>query len=205
MTKLTPSLFFALFVGFGLGVVTGLPLSVINTAIVEAATSDRRRFATGLGLGGGIADTVHAGLAFGGVGRVITERPEWVRGLTIGAAIVIVVYVVVAWRRRVAEGGHSEGSNAIPRGIVTGFALTLPNPLALGAWVAVASALWPSISLAGAGAVAVGVGLGSAVIFTLIARFAASIRPDHPARRYVPRVALVVLVGIAVVGVVRVL
>ncbi|HEV7559439.1 MAG TPA: LysE family transporter [Kofleriaceae bacterium] len=192
-------------VGFALGVVTGLPLSVINVAIVDAATAGLRRFAIGVGLGGAIADTVHAALAFGGVGRVITERPEWVRGLSIGAAIVIVIYAVVAWRRHLSPGARVDKPDAIPRGMVTGFMLTLPNPLALGAWVAVASALWPSMSLTGAGALAVGVGLGSAVIFTLIARFAASIRPDHPARRYVPRVAVVVLVGIAVVGVIRVL
>jgi threonine/homoserine/homoserine lactone efflux protein len=191
--------------GLALGVVTGLPLSVINTAIVEAATTGRHRFAVGVGLGGAIADTVHAGLAFAGVGSVITERPEWVRGLTIGAAVVIVAYAAIAWRRRTVEIAHREGPDARLRGMATGIALTLPNPLALGAWVAVASALWPSISVAGAIAVAIGVGFGSAAIFTVIARFAGSLRPDHPARRYVPRVAIVVLVGIAVVGVVRVL
>ena len=55
--------------GIALGVVTGMPLGVVNVAIVDAATAGRTRFAIGVGLGGALADTVHAALAFVGVGR----------------------------------------------------------------------------------------------------------------------------------------
>jgi len=85
--------------GFTLGVVTGLPLGVINVSIVEAATSQRRRLAIGIGLGGGLADTAHAALAFIGVGRLVTARPDLVRILALSAAALIVSYAVLAWRR----------------------------------------------------------------------------------------------------------
>ena len=52
-----------------LGVVTGMPLGVVNVAIVDAATQGRTRFAIGIGIGGGLADTVHAAIAFAAVGQ----------------------------------------------------------------------------------------------------------------------------------------
>jgi hypothetical protein len=52
---------------------------------------------------------------------------------------------------------------------------------------------------------AAGVGVGTAAWFALLARWIAGVRPDHPALAIVPRAALVAFVGIAVVGLVRVL
>jgi len=79
--------------GLGLGVVTGMPLGVINVAIVDAATAGRRRFATGLGLGGGAADAI---------GRVrpghpaLTLIPRIALILLIGIAIAGVVRAMTA-------------------------------------------------------------------------------------------------------------
>ena len=56
----------------------------------------------------------------------------------------------------------------LARAIGTGVMLTLPNPGALSAWVAVAAALWPTATVAEAIAVALGVGVGSAAWFTLL-------------------------------------
>ena len=56
-----------------------------------------------------------------------------------------------------------------------------------------------------ASAIAGGVGAGSALWFALLARWIGRVRPDHPAVTAIPRVALVLLVAIAVVGVARVL
>jgi len=191
--------------GLGLGVVTGMPLGVINVSIVDAAIAGRTRFAIGLGLGGAIADTVHAGLAFVGVGRLVTARPELVRWLAIGAAGLILAYVALAWRtgreRRIA--GDDPDRSSLGRGTGVGFALTLPNPGALAAWVAVAAALWPEATIAEACVLAIGVGIGSAGWFGGLARWVGRVRPDHPALAIVSRVALVVLVGIAVFGVIR--
>jgi threonine/homoserine/homoserine lactone efflux protein len=194
----------AALLGLGLGVVTGMPLGVVNVAIVDAASSGRQRFAIGVGLGGALADMLHAGLAFVGVGRLVTARPDLVRWLAIAAAVAIVLYAALAWRRRETPRVATDESR-IGRGFATGFVLTLPNPGALAAWVTVAAALWPDASYGEAIAFAIGVGLGSAAWFALLARWISGIRPDHPALSIIPRAALVAFVGIAVVGVVRVM
>jgi threonine/homoserine/homoserine lactone efflux protein len=193
----------AFLLGLGLGVVTGMPLGIVNVAIVDAAAAGRRRFAVGIGLGGAVADSVHAGLAFVGVGQLVTARPDLMRGLAIGAAVLIGVYAVMAWRRREIPRVASDDSR-LARGFATGFALTLPNPGALAAWVAVGAAIWPDATYAEAVAFALGVGLGSAAWFALLARWVSGVRPDHPALAIVPRAALVAFVGIGVVGLVRV-
>jgi len=194
--------------GLGLGVVTGMPLGVINVALVDAATSGRARFAVGLGLGGALADTIHAGLAFAGVGRVVTAEPTVTRGLAIGAALAIVTYAITARRQRqtpaaTAAAGDPARPDRRARGLATGFALTLPNPGALAAWVAVAAALWPTATWLDAILVAAGVGSGSAMWFTLLARGVRRIPPDHRALAVIPRLALGLLVAIAVTGVIR--
>jgi threonine/homoserine/homoserine lactone efflux protein len=224
--------------GLGLGVVTSMSPAVINVSIVDAATAGRRRFATGLGIGGATADVIHAGLAFAGVGSVVIANPRLVRGLAIVAAAAIVGYAVVIWRRRAAGGeardragprepdergaaaqggdaagraGDAEGGTLrarlgrVSRGAATGFALTLVNPAALAAWVAVAAAAWRDAALAEAAVIAGGVGAGSALWFTLLARWIGRVRRDHPVLAAVPRVSLILLIAIALVGVIRAL
>jgi threonine/homoserine/homoserine lactone efflux protein len=187
--------------GIGLGIVTGMPLGVINVAIVDASIAGQRRFATGIGVGGALADAIHAALAFVGMGQLVTRRPDLVRVLAIAAAVLIVLYAVFAWRReRVAKTVDATS----PRAVLTGFLLTLPNPGALSAWVAVAASLWPAATVAEAIVLAVGVGIGSAVWFALLAKLVSRVPRDHRALRIIPRVALVALLAIAVVGVVRV-
>jgi amino acid transporter len=83
--------------GLVLGAITGMPLGVVNMAIVDAAVAREPRHATGLGIGGAIADAVHAMLAFVGVAQVVTVRPAWSRGLAIAAAVIIVVYWSGVW------------------------------------------------------------------------------------------------------------
>ena len=185
--------------GLVLGAVAGMPLGVINMAIAEAATAGRQRFAVGLGLGGALADSVHAGAAFAGVARVITARPTWPRALALLSACVIAGYAGVALRRRQrAHAGTQPGSRA--RGIAMGIALTLPNPGSLAAWVAVAAAVWPSSSPASAVVLAVGVGVGSALWFSWLARWIASAPANSWIVRALPRIALVVLGAIAAFG-----
>jgi threonine/homoserine/homoserine lactone efflux protein len=215
----------AIGLGFGLGAVAGMPLGVINIAIVDAATAGRRRFAEGLGLGGAAADAIQAALAFAGVGRVMTADPALVRGLAIGAAVAIIAYAVMAFRRRERAADPRVGPQIGPqtgpptgddvarmRGVATGFVLTLPNPGALGAWVAVAAAVWRDATPLEAALIAGGVLAGSALWFTTLARWVGRTHRDHPASRprsrtleLFPRVALVVLIAIALAGVIRTL
>lgn len=190
--------------GVGLGVVTGMPLGVVNVAIVDAAAAGRRRFALGVGLGGAAADTVHAAIAFAGLGRIVTARPELVRVLAAAAATLIVGYAIAAWRARPARRPPIDGSRLV-RGVAAGALLTLPNPGALTAWIAVAAALAPGAQIAEAAAIAAGVGAGSAAWFALLAHLAGRVPPEHRALRIIPRAALIALVGIAVYGVARVL
>jgi threonine/homoserine/homoserine lactone efflux protein len=207
--------------GAGLGVATSMSPAVVNVSIVDAAASGRRWFATGLGLGGAAADVVHAALAFAGVGGAALADRRLVRGLAIAAAAVILGYAALAWRRRRSAAGDdaaradrsaapSGGDPArhgrqLGRGAVTGLLLTLPNPAALGAWVAVAAAAWPDAAPSEAAVIAGGVGVGSAVWFTLLARFIGRVRRDHPVVAWIPRIAFAALIAIAAIGVVRAL
>jgi arginine exporter protein ArgO len=184
--------------GIALGVVTGMPIGVVNVAIVEAATRGERRYALGIGIGGAVADAVHAAIAFVGVGRVVAAHPQWSKAMAIAAGVIVAGYALAAAR-------HRHEPSAPPRrfGVATGLLLTLPNPAALGAWVAVAAAVWPTIALVPALVLAAGVGLGSALWFALLARVIASLPAEHHVVRWLPRVAIVLLVAIAVVGIVR--
>lgn len=187
--------------GLTLGIVTGMPLGVVNVAIVDAATHGRTRFAVGIGIGGAVADTVHSAIAFVGVGHVLSHYPTATRAFAIAAALVVAGYAVLAWRMR------SHPAPATPRryGVVTGLFLTLPNPAPLAAWVAVAGAVWPTIPRGSAVVLAAGVGVGSALWFTALARFIAGLPREHRVTRVLPRIALVLLAALAIVGLVRAL
>lgn len=189
----------AALLGFGLGVVTGMPIGVVNVAIIDASVRGEKRFATGIGIGGALADAVHAALAFIGIGRLIAARPAWSQGLAVAAAALIIGYAVFGARRIVATKPRT-GS-----GIVTGLVLTLPNPAPLAAWVAVAAATWPSITTTNALVLASGVGLGSALWFILLARWIAALPRDGRVVRALPKIAMALLVGVALVGLARVL
>ncbi|MBA3459465.1 MAG: LysE family transporter [Deltaproteobacteria bacterium] len=188
--------------GLGLGVLTGIPLGVINVAIVDAAVARRRSFALGLGLGGATADAIHAALAFLGIGRLVAAHPDWMRALAIAAAAIILGYAVLSWRRGEQRTTTPEGTGAA-RGFATGIALTLPNPGALAAWAAVAASLWPAAQTAEALVFAACVGVGSALWFTVLGRIVGRVRRDHPALRHAPRIALVLFALLALIGLVR--
>jgi len=178
-----------------------MPLGVVNVAVVDATVAGHRRFATGIGIGGALADAIHAALAFIGVGQLVTRRPDLVRVLAIAAAILIVAYAIVAWRRdKVVKHVDATG----PRAVLTGFLLTLPNPGALSAWVAVA-ALWPVATTAEAITLAVCVGIGSAAWFTTLSILVAKIPREHRALKIIPKAALVALLALAAIGIARVI
>jgi arginine exporter protein ArgO len=186
--------------GLGLGIATGMPLGVINVAIVDATIAGHRRFATGIGIGGALADAIHAALAFIGIGQLVTRRPDLVRVLAVAAAVLIVAYAIVSWRTKRVPVKRVDATS--PRAVLTGLLLTLLNPGALSAWVAVA-ALWPTTSLAEELILAAGVGVGSAAWFMVLAHLVSRVPREHRALRVIPKVALVALVAIAIVGVVR--
>nr|HEX4315002.1 LysE family transporter [Kofleriaceae bacterium] len=187
--------------GLALGVVTGMPLGVVNVAIVESASAGDVRFATRVGIGGALADAVHAVLAFAGFGQVVLANPAWTRPLAATAAAIVVAYAVVTWRRRHRDHAAAAAERGAS-GVVVGLSMTLPNPGALAAWVTVAAALWPDIALADAAVLGACVGVGSAVWFGALARFVAK-RRDHRAIRAAARAAAVVLIALAIAGVAR--
>jgi threonine/homoserine/homoserine lactone efflux protein len=186
--------------GVVLGVVTGMPIGVVNVAIVEAATRGERRFAIQIGLGGALADAVHSAIGFVGVGHIVTAHPQWSRAMAIVAGCVVVGYALLALRQhQVAEPRRRR------YGVLTGLLLTLPNPAALGAWIAVAAAVWPAIHVVPALVLAACVGAGSALWFALLARWVAALPADHRVVRWLPRIAIVLLVAIAGFGLGRAL
>ncbi|CAN5864596.1 hypothetical protein BH11MYX2_BH11MYX2_25770 [soil metagenome] len=186
-----------------IGAASGMPLGVVNVAIVDAALAKESRYALGLGIGGALADTVHASLAFLGLARLITARPELERIFAVAAAVVIVVFAITSWRRHRERSMRTYARPTIARGVTSGLAITLPNPGALAAWVAIAS-LIPAASTTSAIATAVGVGLGSSTWFIFLGKLVARASPDNRALRLIPKIALVVFVGVAAFGVIRV-
>lgn len=196
------SVVLAALVGVGLGVFVGIPIGVINLAVVDAASAGRLRFAIGIGLGGALADAMHAAIAFVGVGRVLAARPDLVKTLAVVVAVVVAGYAAWSWRTRARHVALATDESRLERGVVTGLVLTLPNPGALGAWVAIAS-LYRVGTTAEAIAVAIGVAIGAAVWFAILARWISTVRRDHPALAVLRTVALAALLPIIVVGLVR--
>jgi len=186
--------------GLGLGVVTGMPIGVVNVAIVDAATRGEQRFATGIGLGGAFADTIHSSLAFVGVGHLLALDASVSRAMAIVAALVIGTYVVSALRR---DESLTVPTRRASTGVTTGILLTLPNPAPLAAWAAIASAVWPTIRLVPALVVGVSVGIGSAAWFTLLARTISKLPRGGRAARWLPKIALGLLATLAIAGVIR--
>lgn len=192
-------------VGVALGAVTGLPLGVVNVAIVEAAARRGVHAASGIAVGGALADMTHAGLAAGGVAGAIVARPAAATTLHLLAGAVLVGYAIALWRGR----PPAEEDRALPgtfgRGVAAGVAFTLPNPAALGAWIAVAAVLTPPTVAAGLVGAA-GVGVGSAAWFLLLARLAARGAAGRgAARRGLTRAVAVVLAALGVGAIARTL
>lgn len=198
----------ALLAGVLIGAITGMPVGVINVSIIDAAAAGRVRFARGLAIGGGIADTIHAALAGLGVGTIVVAHPHAVRWLAIAAAAIIASYAVITLRSRRRPStadlspppGQRAASDRATTGAATGLMLTLPNPAALAAWVTVVVTLWPDATYPVAIAFAAGVGIGSIAWFSALAVWIARLPEGHRARTVLPRVAIVALLVIAAIG-----
>jgi threonine/homoserine/homoserine lactone efflux protein len=188
--------------GLVLGAATGIPLGVVNVAVVEAATRAGRRAGAAIGAGGALADGVHAALAFAGLAPLL-DRYERVRlALLALSAVVVIAYAAVVWRRpplilsEPREAGRVEGR------FLLGVSLTLPNPAALAAWVAVAGML-PSHSLGAAVGAAIGVAVGSAAWFVLLAHLAARRSLEGAGARRLSRILALALVSLAAFAILR--
>lgn len=188
--------------GVGLGVVTGLPLGVVNVAVVATAARHGGRPGAAIGLGGALADGTHAAIAFAGLGPLVA-RAAWSDALTLASGLVLLAF---AWRIARARPGP-DGARAIdrrsgPRRVAAGLALTLPNPAALAAWIAVATALGPRAPVAAAAA-AIGVALGSMAYFAGLAHLAARSARTLARPRWIDRGAALALAAVGVAAIVR--
>jgi putative LysE/RhtB family amino acid efflux pump len=196
-------LLFAIGTGLVLGMATGIPLGVVNVAVVEAATRVSTRQATAIGLGGALADGVHASLAFAGIAPLLNRHPDVRRGMLLVCVVVVVVYAVMVWRRgnRPPAPSGRDTPRSLWRAVGLGASLTLPNPAALASWVAVAAVVPHgrlSVGIAAAG----GVTVGSAGWFALLARLAGRHALEGKAARRLARgfaLLLIVLVAVAVI------
>lgn len=189
-------------IGLGLGVVTGLPLGVVNVAVVELAPRDRRA-AIGVALGGGLADSVHAALAFAGLAAAVLARPTLAATLAILGGAILAGYAL--WLLRGGRGpvaGARRTAVGLARGLALGVSLTLPNPGALAAWVTVAAALAPADVTRGL-ITAAGVGVGSAAWFATLAMIAARRRGDAKPRPWLRRAVAALLLVLAAVAIAR--
>lgn len=197
----------ALLVGVGLGVVTGLPLGVVNVAVIASAGRDGARAGTAIGLGGALADTTHAAIAFAGLAPVIAAHPTAQDLLAVASGLLLLTFAAYVGRPRSAAARTDDVDDAarprsFVRRIATGLVLTLPNPAALAAWLAVATALGPR-STAASVAMAAGVGLGSAAYFAALARIAARSARNLRRPRWLDRGAALVIGAMGVVALAR--
>jgi len=195
-------------IGTALGAATGIPLGVVNVAVLEAAARVGRRHAAGIGAGGAIADALHAAVAFAGAAPILARQPALLRILAAVSAVVIVVYAIVVWRARPAPATGAAAParrGGFARGLAVGISLTLPNPAPLLAWVAVAGAVLPDASTAAALVGAAGVGVGSAAWFALLAHLASRGVVGDGALRWLPRAAAIALIAVAAISLARVL
>jgi L-lysine exporter family protein LysE/ArgO len=194
--------------GVVLGAATGIPLGVVNVALVEAAVRVGRRRAIGIGIGGATADTIHAALAFAGLAPLVAHRADLLRWMTVLSAVAIVAYAIRVWRAGpVAPTADDEPTppGTLRKGIALGLALTLPNPAPLLAWIAVAGAVLPRASVTTGLAGAAGVGLGSALWFAALAHLASRGALRGPIARWLPRAVAIVLVALAALAASRAL
>jgi threonine/homoserine/homoserine lactone efflux protein len=189
--------------GLALGVVTSIPVGVANLAVVDAARRVSLRRGAGIAIGAAFADGVHALAACAGVAPLIAERPAIALTLSVVAAVLLVGYGIALLRAPAAASPEAAprapGSAPLIGGVAIGLVLTLTNPAALAAWVAVAGALFPGVSIAGGAVVAGGVAIGSAAWFLSLAALAERGNRIYGARAaWVSRGAGIVLLGIGV-------
>jgi threonine/homoserine/homoserine lactone efflux protein len=192
----------AIAIGLALGVLTGIPLGVVNVAVIELGARDRRA-ATWLGAGGALADGVHAAIAILGYGALVARSATATRVLAAASGVIVLAYVVWIVRRRAPRDEHAPRAVIASRvrALATGLSLTLPNPGALAAWTAVAAAFFPTAGAPIAVAAACAVAVGSAAWFAALARIAARTRLAE--KRWPTLVVAAVMLGVAVVAVVR--
>jgi threonine/homoserine/homoserine lactone efflux protein len=192
--------------GLGLGVVTGIPIGLVNVAVIEGAARHGRGHGIGIAAGGATADTVHAFLGFAGVGAVITRHPVVPPILWAVAGVAVALYGVALLRRRgepesiAPEGGAVRVSRR--RGFVAGLAITLPNPSALAAWVVVGALLGPT-GYAASAAVAAGVGVGSFGWFSALAFAGARGHRRGGAPAWLSALVALALIGFGLFALVR--
>lgn len=155
-----------LLLGFGLGVATSMPLGVANAATVDAAVHHGRGRALGIAAGGASADVVHAGLAFAGLGPLLSAHPEWAAGFFLLSGVAIAGYGVRVWCATPVAVGEA-GAPRVIGAFTVGLLLTVTNPGALMAWMFIAAAIAPESALHG-GLIAGGIGLGAFTWFAVL-------------------------------------
>jgi putative LysE/RhtB family amino acid efflux pump len=195
---------FAIGIGLVLGAATGIPLGVVNVAVVEAATRISPRQATAIGVGGALSDGIHAALAFAGIAPMLSRYPDVRRAMLGVSAAVVIGYAALVWRRhapqRTAEAPPT--ARSLWRAIGLGASLTLPNPAALAAWIGVAG-LVPHQRLTVGVTAAAAVAVGSAGWFAVLARLAGRRALGGSTARWFARGCSVLLVILVVVAVIR--
>lgn len=155
-------------IGLALGVLTSIPIGVANVAVVDAGLRSGRRRALGIAAGAAMADAVHSGVAFTGMGLLLNRHPLVPAILFMVSGALITGYGVHALRTvtRHQPAAVADG------GFFLGLALTGLNPAPLLAWVVVAGALALPSALAGV-ITAAGVGAGAFACFAVFAHLAA--------------------------------
>ena len=90
----------ALGLGVGLGVITGLPLGVVNVAVVATAARHGQRAGIAIGLGGAVADAAHAMIGFAGLAPMIATRPALANALTVASGVLLLLFAAYLVRPR---------------------------------------------------------------------------------------------------------
>lgn len=183
--------------GVALGVITGIPIGMVNVTIVDAGHRLGLRRALGIGLGGALADAAHVALAVAGVSALLARHQRLAPVLYAVSGIVLLAYGVAMARSAPSPGSGARGREpGFGRGVALGLSITLPNPAALGAWTVVVGALLPGATRDQGLAAAAGVGVGSLAWFWLLGYLASRDRDLlRPAGAWLTRAFAVVIIG----------
>ncbi|MDP6944769.1 MAG: LysE family transporter [Myxococcota bacterium] len=135
-------MFVAALIGFLFGFVGSMPVAGPIAALVFArALEGRMRSGLHIAIGGAVAESLYAALAFWGFAELL-ERYAWIQPVSNGAAAVILsVLGVIFIRQREEEPAARPAQERAGAGLLLGFTITALNPTLIATWAAAAATL----------------------------------------------------------------
>ena len=154
----------AALIGFLFGLIGSMPVAG-PIAVIVFARGVEGRFRSGLavGVGGALAETIYAFLAFWGFSAFLAQYP-WVLPASRAVAAVVLTALGIAFLRRQELAAQAPpAQESWGGGFVLGFSITALNPTLIATWTAAATTLFSTGLVAFRPAMALPFSLGATV------------------------------------------